>query len=266
MHASFRRQTSIYLGKCFRLFRSEKGWTNFVSTVIILLLVCCVTGDDMFRTSEDTRTGVFALVCACVWIGIFNSIRSVCSERAIIKREHRTGLRISSYILAHVIYEASICLAESLIVSVIVVIRNHANLNPYGVLMPTPVELCVDCFLILYCSDLLGLFVSCIVPTENLAMTVMPFILIAEMVFANVIFDLQGIIHQISALMISRWGMAMLCVTANINEMSWLYERGNDFSFETGHMIVLWLTMLFFCLVFIALSILFLSRVDRDSR
>ena len=38
--ASFSGQVGIYLGKCLRIFRSEKRWTCFLSTAIIVLLVC----------------------------------------------------------------------------------------------------------------------------------------------------------------------------------------------------------------------------------
>ncbi len=265
-HAGFLKQIGIYLGKCFRIFVSEKGWVSFISTFVIVVLVSCVTGDDMFAAAGATRNGLFALVCACLWVGIFNSIRSVCSERAIIKREHRTGLRISSYVLAHVIYEAVICFGECLIITAVVVIRNRDTISSYGILLPTALELFVDFYLLTLAADVLALMVSCIVHTENMAMTVMPFVLIAEMVFGGVIFTLEGVAETLSAFMISRWGMASLCVTANINSMSMLVEEGNDYTFELANQLGHWGKMGLFIVLFTVLSIFFLSGVDRDKR
>lgn len=110
-------QIAVYLGKCFRLFRNEKQWKNFLSSFIIIVIISMVTGPDMFNTYDATNKGAFAVISACIWSGLFNSIQSICRERAIIKREYRTGLRISSYILAHVIYEMFLCAGESLIVT-----------------------------------------------------------------------------------------------------------------------------------------------------
>ena len=90
------QQIHIYLGKCWRLFKNEKQWKNFISSFIIILIISLVTGPDMFQTYSDTNKGAFAIVSACIWSGLFNSIQSICRERDIIKREYRTGLRISS--------------------------------------------------------------------------------------------------------------------------------------------------------------------------
>ena len=98
-------QIGIYLGKCFRIFRYEKGWKVILFGAVISAIIAWVPGDEMFVHKVQTKNGAFAIVCACIWIGLFNSIESICRERKIIKREHRTGLHISSYVLAHMIYE-----------------------------------------------------------------------------------------------------------------------------------------------------------------
>ena len=102
-------QIRIYAGKCFRLFWSEKQWKKLISTLIIMGIISLVTGDKMFKEYPATKNGAFAVICACIWVGLFNSIQSICRERAIIKREHRTGLRIGSYVMAHFLYELALC-------------------------------------------------------------------------------------------------------------------------------------------------------------
>lgn len=263
---SFGGQVGVYLGKCFRIFQNEKGWKNFLAAGLITLIVCCVTGDDMFRTFSDTQKGSFAMVCACIWIGIFNSIRSVCAERAIVKREHRTGMKISAYILAHVIYEAVVCLAEGLIITVIFCIRNVASLPVFGAVLPGFMELFIDFCLILLAADLLGLLVSCVVKTENAAMSAMPFVLILQMVLAGVIFELEGAANTLSILTISRWGLASLCVTANVNKMTYFYRNDNDFIYSAANQLGLWGRLLLFIVAFTLLCMVFLRMVDRDKR
>ena len=112
-------QIKIYTGKCFRTFVNEKGWKALISTLIISVILAWVIGDNTFAVNESTKTGVFAMICGSLWIGIFNSIQSICRERAIIKREHRTGLHISSYVIAHMLFEFVLCFAEALIITVV---------------------------------------------------------------------------------------------------------------------------------------------------
>ena len=159
-----------------------------ISAAIITLIISSVTGENTFVVAQDTRNGAFALVCACIWVGIFNSIQSICRERAIIKREHRTGLHISSYMIAHMIYELVICLMETVIVTLIMYMANRSHFPETGVFFPPLLELMITFFLIIYSSDVLGLLVSGIVKNENTAMTVMPFILIVQLVMSGMIF------------------------------------------------------------------------------
>ncbi len=260
------KQARIYTGKCFRVFKNEKGWKSFLSAAIITILISMVTSEETFVEYAPTRNGAFTLVCACIWIGLFNSIRSICKERAIIKREHRTGLHISSYVVAHLIYEMVISLAESLIVIGIVTAANWGHLPEEGVFLPPVLELQITFFLIIFSSDALGILISSIVRTENTAMTVMPFILIIQLVMSGLIFELTGTVKTISALTISRWGLDAICATSHTNDMGSLYPVSKEMESTLENLLWLWGILLLFVLIYTILSIAFLERVDKDKR
>ena len=265
--ASRLKQTKIYTEKCFRLFLNEKGWKVFISAAIITLIICLVTSKDMFKEYQATRNGAFALVCACIWIGIFNSIQSICKERAIIKREHRSGLHISSYIVSHMLFEMALCAAESLIVTAIISIANRSNLPSSGVLFPGIVELVVSFFLIIYSSDALGLMVSSIVKTPNTAMTIMPFILILQLVMSGMIFELEGVTKAISNLTIAKWSLNAICITANVNAMPYsVPSLVSDYEYSVGHIAQMWSLLLIFTLAYGVISIISLEFIDKDKR
>jgi len=261
-------QTKIYVGKCFRSFVNEKSWKSFISSAIIILLISTVTGDDMFADYEATKTGAFALVCACIWIGIFNSIQSICKERDIIKREHRTGLRISSYISAHLIYEAALCAGESLIAVSLTALANHENFPSSGVMLPAFIELMISFFIIIFASDTLGLLVSSIVKKETTAMTVMPFVLIIQLIMSGMIFELEGYTEIISKFTISKWGLDAICTTANLNSLGWggFMSDSSQFEFTTGHLVVVWLIIILIAAFNAIISIVSLKSIDNDTR
>lgn len=186
--------------------------------VVVAAILAFVLRDTMFITKESTRSGFFAVVSSCIWIGIFNSIQEVCRERQVIKREHRTGLHITAYVGAHMIYQAVICLVQSLFMTVI-----------YRMMLDFPKEgavsgsFCVDffvsLFLVLYAADMLGIAVSSLVKTPAAAMTVMPFLLIIQLIFSGSIFPITGQAKIISDLTISKWGQRVLCIEADLNEL-----------------------------------------------
>lgn len=59
-------------------------------------------------------------------------------------------------------------------------------------------------WLIIFCADALGILVSCIVKTENAAMTVMPFVLIVQLVMSGMMFLLPDNAKPIKKLTISK--------------------------------------------------------------
>ena len=102
-HSGRDGQILIYLGKQFRFFINENDWKVLPMAAIIAALVSMVIRRKFFINMEGSLIGGFALTCVAIWNGCFNSIQSVCRERPIIKREHRSGLHITSYVIAHMI-------------------------------------------------------------------------------------------------------------------------------------------------------------------
>lgn len=261
-------QVKVYVGKCFRIFINEKGWKTFISSAIIAIIISWVAGEDTFQTFNATRSGAFALVCACIWVGIFNSIQSICRERAIIKREHRTGLHISSYITAHMIYEIALCFAEALIIVIILFILRDCPKE--GIFLPAFLELFITFFFVIFAADALGMLVSCIVKTETAAMTVMPFVLILQLVMSGIIFDLEGVASTVANFTISKWGVNAICSTANINKMPDAISMGDynkaDYDFLLGHLSQLWLILIAFAFLYGVIGIISLKFIDKDKR
>ena len=214
-------QVKVYVGKCFRTFFHEKGWKSLVSTAIIAVILSWVIGNsgDIYGNQLYNRNGLFAMICGCLWTGLFNSIQSICRERAIIKREHRTGLHISSYVFAHLLFELVVCLVEGLILTVIFGL--FRGFPEHGVVFPiSAIDFYIGFTLVIFASDALGILVSCIVKTENAAMTVMPFVLIVQLVLCGVIFPLDGKAGVVKDVTVSKWGLSALCSASDYNNMT----------------------------------------------
>ena len=145
--------------------------------------------------------------------------------------------------------------------------------------------------MIVFCADALGLLVSCIVKTENAAMMVMPFVLIIQLVMSGMMFTLPEKAEPIKELTISKWGLAAICSSADINEIptrdtlekfneavssgqeisSWkdlnlTQEYEMEFDSSIQHVSLSWLVLLFYSCLYGTVGIIFLKLVDRDKR
>ena len=299
-------QIPISFGKHMRMFINEGNWKVLPLSAIIAYLVVYVIGRRMFINMEGTQYAAFAITCVCIWNGVFNSIQVVCKERGIIKREHRAGLHISSYLLSHMFYQALICLVQVIIMVVIFLI--------FGVRIPSAsvvtgsflVDLSITMFLITYASDMLGLMISCIVHTPMTAMTVMPFILIVQLVFANFVIPLNAFGQKLSNITVSKWGIQAICSVSDYNsqESSVLLTalntmsskdpeslisrvqrvlsidevnhkvgqvtaaqlQNHNYAFTTKNILLNWGVLAGFTILYVLIGLLFLEQIDRDKR
>ena len=220
-HAGRVDQVFIYLGKQFRFFINESDWKVLPMAAIIAALVGLVIRKRFWLNMEGDLIGSFALTCVAIWNGAFNSIQSICRERGIIKREHRSGMHISSYMAAHMIYQFLLCAAQTVLT--MVVLRQLDVQIPRmsgGVITPYAIfDLGIVMFLITYASDMLSLFLSSIARTTTAAMTLMPFILIFQLVFSGGVIPLPEWSRSLSNFTISNYGIKAIASQSGYNEL-----------------------------------------------
>ena len=212
-------QMMVYLGKQVRLFINQSDWKVLPMAGIIAALVSVVIRKRFFINMEGSLIGGFALACVAIWNGCFNSIQSVCRERPIIKREHRSGMHITSYVGAHMIFQFLLCLVQTALTMYV--------MKTVGVQFPaegfiTPwmiVDIGISMLLISYAADMMSLFMSSITHTTTGAMTLMPFVLIFQLVFSGGIIPLPAWSQKLSDYTISNYGVRVIAAQSGYNEL-----------------------------------------------
>lgn len=213
------RQIPIYLGKNFRMFIFQNDWKVIPMAAVISLIVVAVIKGNFNIDMEGTLKGGLALTCICLWNGFFNSIQVVCRERNIVKREHRSGMHISSYIIAHMIYQLFLCVLQTITIMVVLLTRK-LHMPSFGIITDSfLLDFFITLLLITYCADMLSLLISSIVHSTTAAMTIMPLILMIQLIFSGGIFALPKGMDGVKNLMLSSHGMAAICAEAKYNDL-----------------------------------------------
>ena len=262
-----------YLGYCFTEFIHQKGWLVFPGTALIMLILLTVLNkDEMFVYYSETRNGIFCITCAAIWVGIFNSVQSICKERDALKHEHmQDQIYFGAYVLAHVLYETFLCLVEAGIIQAFIMSAFRSGLADHPIL---PIRLYVTLVLILLSSDTMGLLLSGIVKNATTAMTVMPFLLILQLVMAGVIFELSGAANAMSYVTVAKWGMTALCSCISINDLQMskeidqviFHHHFTEYSSGLAHLISVWAAMLLIGVICTIVTTFALRLVDKDRR
>ena len=220
-HTGRMSQIGIYLGKQLRFFINENDWKVLPMAAVIAGLVGMVIRKRFWLNMEGDLIGAFAIACVAIWNGCFNSIQSVCRERGIIKREHRSGMHISSYVAAHMIYQFLLCVAQTAI-TMFVFRQLDVQIPRMGggtVTNFAIADLGITFFLITYAADMMSLFLSSISRTTTGAMTLMPFILIFQLVFSGGVIPLPEWSRPLSNFTISNYGIKAIASISGYNEL-----------------------------------------------
>ena len=273
-------QTKIYTRKFFRTLKKE-SIISIIMGVIITILVMAVTKKNVFETFEGSKSGLFALVCVCIWVGIFNSIQLVCREKNdIVKDELDKSLHATAYMAAHFIYQFFLCLIQSLIVFIIF----YAFVADKGD-VGSPVAYLITIFLVMYASDAMAFVISTAVPNPIVAMTVMPLLLLIQLVMAGVLFELGDATSAFANLTISKWGMVAFGKIGSITDIKstmdgklvdpysgeaitpdegWISSKDLDmYNGGMGDVACCWLAFIAFIVVFYFLSVAALKLTTR---
>lgn len=269
------KQTSVYFKKISRIAIREKAWKFVVFAVIIAALVASIVGDDMFTTYESTKSGFFTIASACIWIGIFNSIQSVCKEHEIIRSEYRQGMKLTSYVFANVSWQFLLCLMQSCVIFAVCMI--FIDFNTEGIITSAYIEYFITIFLLTFGSSIMGIMLSSIAGNPTTAMTIMPFVLILQLIMSGVLFELEGASEKVAYITFSKWGMSAFGSIADLNNAKYpmkisavypMVERLEPeacYDCVAGNLYTAWGWCLGLILCCIVISVLGLKIKNRDS-
>lgn len=240
--------------------------------------------DGQLDIFGGTQTGLFMLVCVAIFVGICNSIQEICKERNILKREYMTNLNLSSYTLSKLIVQSIVCAVQMIIVLLIFsLFISNKGLYSSGVIFNSIwTEYFITMFLLAFSADTLALVISAIVKNSSTANTFIPIILIVQIVFSGVLFDLGDQMNNFASLMISKWGIAGLAISSRLNDArtQFLLDSPNyelqlgssmssvkDLYMSTANnLIMVWVILLAFIVACSVICTLLLTQVKKDRR
>ena len=272
-----KKQVSIYFSKFLRLLINKKS-LFFVSEAILLPFIISIAfnANEVFNKYHITRTSSIMFISAALWIGLFNSVTSICNERKVIKFEYQIkGLSLPSYVAARVLTELVLCLAEAvLMIGTIVILYPHAQGNGSQIVL-----FGVTLFLVIFTSDMLSLLISAFVKKLSQAMTAMPLVLMVQLLFSNFLQSLDEKIPflvWISHATITRWGTTAFFRIANMNNLvpsqghtDWqVYQKDGVGTYAYDLLAILgnWGVLIAFSALFMVATSLVLTSVRKDAR
>ena len=235
-------------------------------------------GADLLQRGEAKKV-LFMLATVSVWFGIINSAREIVKETAIYQRERLVNLRIGPYILSKVVVLSLLVLVQTILILGVVAVRVSFP-GEVGLLLPPFIETFITLLLTSLAGMSLGLVISSYAASADRAISIVPLALIPQILFAGLIFNIEGAATPISWLTVSRWSMDALGTSLDLNSLCNLPSLDDigsvppgctpgfltseeAFTYTVGHLLSRWAALAGFALTCLGLTGWALYRRDR---
>jgi hypothetical protein len=254
--------------------------------IIALLLMLVARSDaltgvqaqDLIQRGEAKKV-LFMLAIVSVWFGIINAAREITKEQAVYRRERLVNLQIVPYLLSKVAVLSLLILIQTLVLVGMILLK-VAFPTETGILLPTLSETFITLLLSAGAGMALGLAISAVSATPDRAISLVPFALIPQILFAGLIFTIEGLATPLSWLTISRWSMDALGASLDLNRLCHLPntdDRGSippgctpgfleteaAFSHDPLHLVGRWVILVSYAVVCLFIAGWMLRRRDR---
>lgn len=226
--SSFIRQGSILTRRYLDLTRHDRRNLLILllqAPLIALLLVLVARSDALTGAAGagliqrgEAKKVLFMLATISVWFGIINAAREITKELPIVRRERLVNVRTGPYLLSKVVVLACLGLIQTVLLLGVLLLHIVIP-GDTGVLLPPALELAVTLFLTTGAGTALGLLISAFADSNDRAISVVPLALIPQILFAGLIFDLEGFAAPLSWLTAGRWAMDALGVSIDLNSL-----------------------------------------------
>jgi ABC-type multidrug transport system ATPase subunit/pSer/pThr/pTyr-binding forkhead associated (FHA) protein len=167
----------------------------------------------------DTNTFVFVMGLEAVLVGMYVPSNELIKERSIYLRERLVNLRVPAYLLSKV--AIFIMFAAVQCVLYLLILSRGVELPAQGLLLPGPIELFITLFLTMCAGIGLGLLVSAVARSSDMAIYVLVMLMFFEFFFSGTVFDLRGkAVESLSYFTATRWALTSLGVTIDMPRLA----------------------------------------------
>jgi ABC-type multidrug transport system ATPase subunit/pSer/pThr/pTyr-binding forkhead associated (FHA) protein len=285
------RQFFLLSRRYAELLRNDRGnlailllQAPIIAAILIFLTNSNIFNHFKFGNDIDAQTPLFIMAAAAVWFGTINAAREIVKEGAIYQRERTVNLGLFPYVMSKVFVLCILCLVQSALLLVLVGLKS--GYPDSGVILPAPLEMYISLVLTSIGGLMMGLAISATAPNTDRAMSIVPLILIPQIIFAGNTFKLTSSTEWISYIIVTRWGLVALGSTVHlhsnacppdftdppcgtdprtgqtISAINPTQTPDNFYGHDPQHLLGAWLALLILIAVFLVITIYFQKRKD----
>jgi ABC-type multidrug transport system ATPase subunit len=219
---------------------ADKGFLGLtVALPVVLGLVSAIIPSDyglgygplqgrVAGRNGDASIILLVIVVGMCFSGAANAVRELIKERVIYERERAVGLSRSAYLMSKVFVLGIVTVLQGAILCVIGFVPRDAPAE--GLILSPYMEMTLVIMALGCTSMMIGLVISSLVRTSEMTMPLLVMISVVQLVFTGALFEVHGTpgVEQVAWLMPSRWALAGVGTTTDLNTLSATADSSED--------------------------------------
>ena len=182
---------------------------SFFNLTIMLIQAPVIAALLCLIFDKITQAVPFFVAVSAIWFGANNAAKEIVDEQKIYKRERMFNLGIFTYLFSKVSVLGLIALIQAILFTLILCYRYKiGNWFDYkGVELNDPIFIILWMTYLSVVSSLMGLLISAMAKKTEIVMSIIPIILIPQIMLAGAVVKIKFIFVEIlSYFTLSRWG------------------------------------------------------------
>jgi ABC-type multidrug transport system ATPase subunit len=242
-------QLGVLIRRYLAVIRADRGFalTLALQAPIFGVLFSLMFFFNTMITSEALNASliVWLIVLGATWLGTSNAIREIVKELPIYHRERAIGLSAGAYVMSKVVVLGVITAVQATILVPLAMLYQSlppqnapsttalliaAGVDPSvaqidfpdtGAIFASQIgELIIVAIVVGIASMALGLLISALAGGIDRASTLLPVVLVAQVIVSVPLFTGSGVVLQaLGSLMSAHWGMAAVASTIDLTEL-----------------------------------------------
>ncbi len=242
-------QLGVLVRRYLSVIKADRGFalTLAIQAPIFGLLFSFMFYFDAMNTGEGLNAGImiWLLILGATWLGTSNAIREIVKELPIYRRERAMGLSAGAYVMSKVVVLGVITTLQAAVMVPLAMRNQHLpaevsqqqvdtlrlygmsdllagfSIAQRGVVLPDQLlELILVAVIVGFASLALGLLVSSLAGGVDRASTLLPVILVAQVIVsAPLLTTTSPIVQAVGYTMSAYWGMNAAASTVDLQEI-----------------------------------------------
>src|ERR1019366_314209 len=230
-----------------------------VAVLLMLLIQVPLKPVFIHPLSPTAQELLFILSFVATFFGSNNAAREIVKEIHIYRREHMVNLGVIPYVCSKVVILGILSLLQC---AILVIAVDIISPFPHTVLLPPLLEIYISLALTSLVGLMMGLMISSLTENSDQANSLIPLLLILQLLFSGVIFKLTGFARLIGALFTIRWSMIAMGSSVGFtwlplkppqqNYLGYFPNEHDSFPYhpDAGHVLGAWYALIVMIVIF----------------